>query len=248
MSLPRFYCSELKPIEGATLGAEVSLPEAAAHHAVRVLRLREGDEVVLFNGCGQAWQGRISAAGRSVSVTISAALNSNTEAPLNITLVQALPSGDKMDWVVQKAVELGVMRIQPIAAQRCVVKLSGERALKRVTHWQEVAVGACEQSGRNVVPQVLPILDLARYLAQPSAAGDYRFLLAPGGGQRLREMAAPMIGVSLLIGPEGGFAPEEEAAAKGAGFSPLLLGPRILRTETAGLAAIAAMMALWGDL
>lgn len=244
MSLPRFHCPGLLTAPGET----IVLPEAAAHHAVRVLRMRAGDALTVFNGSGGAWQGCIVEAGRQVSVRIEAAAAAVAEPALHITLVQALPSGDKMDWVVQKAVELGVARIQPVAARRCVVKLAGERAVKRVAHWQEVAVGACEQSGRDVVPVVLPILELPEYLAQARGGEARCFLLAPGGGQRLRDMSAPAGEVCILIGPEGGFAPEEETAAKSAGFSPLLLGPRILRTETAGLAAIAAMMTLWGDI
>lgn len=241
--IPRFYAPTLVAAPGST----VMLTEQAAHHAARVLRLRSGDAVTLFDGNGHEWQGTLADVGRTVSVAIQSTGSGIAEPNLKVTLVQALPGGDKMDWVIQKAVELGVHAIQPVAAKRSVVKLSGERAVKRNTHWQEVAVSACEQSGRNVVPQVLPLLELPNYLATPAAIDALRFLLAPTGGQRLRDMPAPSGAVTLLIGPEGGFDEGEEAAARRAGFAPVLLGPRVLRTETAGLAALAAMMALWGD-
>ncbi|HTJ96737.1 MAG TPA: 16S rRNA (uracil(1498)-N(3))-methyltransferase [Rhodocyclaceae bacterium] len=242
--IPRFYCPDL----AATVGATIALPDAAAHHAGRVLRLKAGEQVTLFDGVGHEWEGQLASVGKEVTVEIQSAAAGVAEPILKITLVQSLPSGDKMDWVVQKAVELGVTSIQPVAAKRSVVKLSGERAVKRITHWQEVAVSACEQSRRNVVPQVLPLLDLNQYFAQTRNSEEQRFLLAPTGGERLREMAMPGNSIALLIGPEGGFDDSEEAAARSVGFKPLLLGPRILRTETAGLATIAAMMALWGDI
>lgn len=242
--ISRFHCPGLLATPGKTL----MLPESAAHHATRVLRLRVGDALVVFDGAGRAWQGRIESAGREVAVCIDTELDSIPEPPLRITLVQSLPSGDKMDWVVQKAVELGVGAIQPVQAKRSVVRLTGDRAQKRIMHWQEVAASACEQCGRDTVPEVLPLLDLNQYFAQLRAPDEQRFLLAPTGGARLRELSPPAGTLTLLIGPEGGFEADEEAAAKVAGFAPLLLGPRVLRTETAGLAAIAAMMALWGDI
>lgn len=243
--IPRFHCPDLAA--EAAVGTTVQLPAAAAHHAGRVLRLGIGDGVILFNGHGLAWLARLTEVGRSVSARIEAVSAGAAEPALRITLVQALASGDKMDWVVQKAVELGAHAIQPVAAKRSVVRLSGERAVKRVQHLQEVAVSACEQCGRNQVPVVLPLLDLAQYLARPGVDNEQRFLLSPLSQQRLREMPPPTAPVSLLIGPEGGFDSDEEAAAQRAGFTPLLFGPRILRTETAGLATLAAMMALWGD-
>lgn len=242
--IPRFYCPALHAAPGLT----VALPEQAAHHATRVLRLRSGDAVTLFNGSGAEWQGRIADIGRNVEVAIESAAAGIAEPDLQITLVQALPSGDKMDWVVQKAVELGAAAIQPVAAKRSVVKLDGERARKRVQHWQEVAISACEQCGRNTVPTVLPLLGLQQYLAQARQEAGARFLLMPTQGGSLRELEAPQGTVSLLVGPEGGFEAAEVEAARSVGFMPLQLGPRVLRTETAGLAALAAMLALWGDL
>ncbi|MDE2599702.1 MAG: 16S rRNA (uracil(1498)-N(3))-methyltransferase [Rhodocyclaceae bacterium] len=242
--IPRFHC----PALAAAPGSSVTLPDQAAHHAVRVLRLRVGDAVTLFSGNGEEWQGAIAEAGRDVRVTINASGPGIVEPELEITLVQSLPSGDKMDWIVQKAVELGVSAIQPVTARRSVVKLDGDRARKRNVHWQEVAISACEQSGRNVVPTVLPLLDLNQYFTHARKEEGLRFLLSPEGGRRLRDMEKPAGRISLLIGPEGGFEDGEVDAARSVGFTPLQLGPRVLRTETAGLAALAAMMAVWGDL
>ena len=241
--IPRFYC----PALDAT-STTVTLPDAAAHHATRVLRLRVGDAVTLFDGNGEERLGAIASAGRDVTVTIKSACPGIPEPALQITLVQALPSGDKMDWVVQKAVELGITAIQPVMARRSVVRLEGDRARKRVVHWQEVAISACEQCGRNTVPAVLPLMELNQYLVREHRNDERRFLLDPVGGQRLRKMDRPSGPISLLIGPEGGFDEGEMDLARSLGFSSLQLGPRVLRTETAGLAALSAMMAMWGDL
>jgi 16S rRNA (uracil1498-N3)-methyltransferase len=239
---PRFYCA-------IPLAAQrsIDLPEAAAHHALRVLRLKPGDAVTLFNGEGGEYPGRIADAGRKVRVELAAWRDIERESPLEVTLAQALPAGDRMDWVVQKAVELGVARIVPLAAARCVVKLAGERAERRAGHWQSVAVSACEQCGRNRVPEIAPVLDLRHWLAlQPANNEGRRLLLDPQAGLRLREVPARG-GVTLLVGPEGGLTEDEEAAARAAGFQGVALGPRILRTETAGPAALAALAALHGD-
>lgn len=240
MSLPRFYCPDLT----AEAGAHIRLPASVAHHALKVLRMRAGEEVVLFNGNGGVWHGVLEAGD---SVAITASLPALPEPEVRITLIQSLPSGDKMDWVVQKAVELGVHRIQPVAATRSVVKLAGDRATKRVTHWQDVAISACEQCGRSAVPEVLPIVALNTLLASPDNSITTRFILAPDGSERLRGMAAPAGPIALLVGPEGGLTAEETQLAIRAGYAPLRFGPRILRTETAGLAVISAMMTLWGD-
>lgn len=241
--IPRFYCPALD-----ASSTTVTLPDAAAHHATRVLRLRIGDAVTLFDGNGEEHFGEIASVGRDVTVTIKSSGSGIAEPSLQITLVQSLPSGDKMDWVVQKAVELGVTAIQPVMARRSVVRLDGDRARKRVLHWQEVAISACEQCGRNTVPAVLPLVDLNQYLAREHHEDERRFLLDPVGGQRLRKMDRPGNRLALLIGPEGGLEEGEIDVARSVGFHSLQLGPRVLRTETAGLAALAAMMALWGDL
>ena len=241
---PRFHCPDFSPAPGRI----VQLPEAAAHHAARVLRLRVGEAVTLFDGQGNEWCGELAEVGRKVTVKNLAEQVGIPEPALHITLVQALPAGDKMDWIVQKAVELGVSAIQPVQARRSVMRLTEERAVKRIAHWNEVAASACEQCGRNVVPPVLPVVDLLHYLGSTASAGELRFILRPNNGVQLRDTTVASRPLVLLIGPEGGFDPIEELAADKAGFTSLQLGPRVLRTETAGLAALAAMMALWGDI
>jgi len=231
-------------------GRACMLPLAQAHHALTVLRLKTGDAVTLFNGDGDEYDGVIEvAAKRVVKLRIGGRRPAVRESRLEIVLGQALSSGERMDFTVQKAVELGVASIQPLAAARSVVRLEAERAAKRVAHWQSVVIAACEQCGRNRVPPVAPVAELDRWLAQPGAAeaAVLRVLLSPGAEARLRDLPVPAGAVVLLAGPEGGFTPEEEARARAGGFTPVRLGPRVLRTETAAVAALAAMQALWGD-
>lgn len=241
--IPRFHCPfPLAP------GAIVELPAEAAHHATRVLRLNEGDPVDLFDGRGGEWRGRLQRSGKTVVAALELFTPDDREPPLAVTIVQALPAADKMDWIIQKCVELGAAEIRPVIARRSVVRLSGERLQRRVAHWQNVAVAACEQCRRNRVPRVAPPVDLAQFLGEPAMQNDMRLLLAPAGGVRLGQLGRPAAGVTLLVGPEGGFEDGEIVAADSAGFRPVGLGPRILRTETAAMAALAAMQALWGDL
>ncbi len=240
--ISRFHCPfPLHP------GATVELPDEAAHHALKVLRVADGDAAILFDGRGGQWSATLHPAGKKLRAVLGSFDAQDNESPIRVTLAQCLPSGDKMDYVVQKAVELGVARIQPVAAKRSVVRLSGERMEKRVAHWRNIAVSACEQSGRNRVPMVEAILDLPQYLAQAQEQNHPKWICLPEGGARLREHAAPQEQVILFIGPEGGFEESEVRAAKAAGFTPLRLGSRVLRTETAGPAALAAISALWGD-
>lgn len=240
MMTPRFFCPG-----GLVPDSDFLLPQAVAHHAERVLRLSIGDALVLFDGEGGECAGTLLTLGRQAAARLGPRQPVERESPVQITLVQALASGDKMDWVVQKAVELGAVAIQPVAAERSVLKLSGERAAKRVAHWQQIAVAACEQSGRNRVPAVGDVMSLERYLARP--AEGPRFVLAPGAEGALRHKARPAGPLSVLIGPEGGWSPAELELAARAGCEPLALGPRVLRTETAGLAVLAALQTLWGD-
>lgn len=237
--IPRLFCPT--PLAGRRA---VELPEAAAHHARRVLRLKTGDAVTLFDGRGGEVAGRLAPGGDGVRVDLGEWSAVEREAAFEVTLAQALPGGDKMDWVVQKAVELGAARIVPLAAARCVVRLAGERAVRRIAHWQSVAIAACEQCGRNRVPEVQPLRDLRGWLAElPPVDDSARLLLAPTGAALPRDLG-PRRGAFLLIGPEGGLTDEEVAAARACGFAAASLGPRILRTETAGLAALAALAAL----
>lgn len=246
--IPRFFCpAGDDPAESLAAGRVVTAPDSVAHHALKVLRLHNGDPLILFDGRGGEYVGCIVEAGRTLRVRLDEWREVDREPPLPVTLVQALPGSDKMDWIVQKAVELGVAVIQPVQAKRSVVRLSGERAEKRVAHWQQVAISACEQSGRNRVPEIREILDLGHYLAQSPADNETRMLLSPHEGVSLSTLPRPSGPLMLLIGPEGGFEEGEEAAARSVGFQGMRLGPRVLRTETAGLAALAAIMAVWGD-
>lgn len=240
--IPRLYCPDPLPPGGLH-----ELSADAAHHAVRVLRLGEGEVLRLFDGRGGAWNARIESLKPRVRVHLDGFDPEDLEPPLAVTLVQCLPAADKMDWIVQKAVELGVTAIQPVAARRSVVRLDGERAQRRLQHWQAVAVAACEQCGRNRVPVVAPLLDLPQYLARVGGENVGKWLLWPETPRRLRELEAPAAPLVLLVGPEGGLEEGEQTAALAAGFMPMGLGPRVLRTETAGLAALAAIMSFWGD-
>ncbi|RLJ62119.1 16S rRNA (uracil(1498)-N(3))-methyltransferase [Sulfurisoma sediminicola] len=241
--ITRIHCPQ-----GLAPGAHVALPETAAHHVSRVLRLKEGDPLILFDGRGGEWTAAITLVRKDeVRADLKTFDPVDREAPLAVTLVQAVAAADKMDWIVQKCVELGVAAIRPVAAKRSVIRLSGERMERRVAHWQAVAAAACEQCGRNRVPPVAPIVDLPQYLGEPAVENELRLLASPLDARRLRELPKPQGGVTLLVGPEGGFEDGESQAAHAVGFRGVNLGSRVLRTETAGAAALAGMMALWGD-
>ncbi len=229
-------------------GAELSLPEDVANHLLRVLRLREGDPCVLFNGDGCNYPAELLQAGkRNASVRIGAAQPVDNESPLAITLLQGVARGEKMDLILQKATELGVAAIVPVWAERTEVKLDAARVDKRVAHWRSVVISACEQSGRARVPQLSAPLALAD-AARAAADSPCRLILDPQGEQRLRSLTIGGAAATIAIGPEGGWSPRDRATLEAAGFVGLRLGPRILRTETAGLAAIAALQAHHGDL
>ncbi|MDR2839421.1 MAG: 16S rRNA (uracil(1498)-N(3))-methyltransferase [Azonexus sp.] len=246
MNLPRFYCRE--PLAS---GASVDLPPPVARHATRVLRLPPGAAMILFDGRGGEYLAHIERIERDrVLARLADWRDIERESPLAVTLVQALQAGEKMDFTIQKAVELGVRDIAPVTSRRSVLRLSGERAGKRVAHWQGVAAAACEQCGRNQVPLVAPLEKLENWLARP-AAGALRLMLSPEAEQTLADVSQvsqKADKIHLLIGAEGGLDPEEIIAARQAGFQAVRLGPRVLRTETAGLAALTALQLLWGDL
>ena len=213
---------------------------------IHVLRLQAGDAVTLFDGCGGEYAAQIRRIDKSaLTLGITARRQVSRESPLSTVLAQGISSGERMDYTVQKCVELGVCAIQPLITQRSVVRLAGERAEKRVAHWQAVAAAACEQCGRNQLPAVLPVQTLPQWLGT-SPGGD-RYQLSPRADLRLRDAPRPLGAVTLLVGPEGGWNDDETVAARLAGFVPLALGPRVLRTETAAVAALAAMQTLWGD-
>lgn len=238
--ISRFHFSDVLP-----QGDEVALPEAVSHHALRVLRLAAGAPLILFDGTGVEVEARLDIRGKHGFALLGERRRVSRESPLKVVLVQSLASGDKMDWIVQKAVELGVAGVIPVQAERSVLRLAGERALKRQAHWQQVAVSACEQCGRNEVPVIAPLQSLTSYLQSQEQA--VRLIMAPGAVQTLASLEAPGSVVHLMIGPEGGWSDPELAACRAAGALALGLGPRVLRTETAGLAALAALQAKWGD-
>ena len=228
--------------------SELQLPEAASNHLLRVLRLRPGAPLTLFNGRGGEYQAQLLGAGqRSARVRIDAQRDIERESPLQLTLLQAISRGERMDQVMQKATELGVTRIVPVNSEFGVVRLDASQAQRKREHWQSIVISACEQSGRNQVPEVTAIADLDSALQAHGDAAS-RLLLAPGGAVTLAAQAAGLRAATLLIGAEGGLSERELQLAVQHGFVACRLGPRILRTETAPLAAIALLQALAGDL
>jgi 16S rRNA (uracil1498-N3)-methyltransferase len=242
MRVPRVFVPE-RLVEGAC----VDLPGEVAEHLGRVLRLGPGADLMLFNGEGGEWRGTIEVLERGrVAVRVGSHRSADRESPLDLTLAQGISRGERMDYTLQKAVELGVSRIVPIASERSVVRLSAERGERRTEHWARVVLAACEQCGRTRVPRLLPVATMDEWLSAV-VPGLKLLLIRKEGACRLSELA-PDPSITLLIGPEGGFAAEEASAALRAGYRALRLGPRVLRTETAAVAALGALQTLWGDL
>lgn len=230
-----------------TPGARVPLPEAAMRHLVQVLRMGTGARVRVFDGRGIEVAAQLEVTGkRDACVVVLEALAPTPEPALGVTLAQAVSKGDRMDYTLQKAVELGVSAIVPLVSARSVVRLDAERQDRKLEHWAGVIASACEQCGRATLPELRPLQPLEAWLAQAPAEG-LRLTLDPLAARGLRE-CQPDGAVTLLVGPEGGLSPEEITHAKARGFEGVRLGPRVLRTETAGVAALAALQALWGDL
>ncbi|QJQ05182.1 16S rRNA (uracil(1498)-N(3))-methyltransferase [Undibacterium piscinae] len=241
--MPRFYC----PLPLA-IGALIDLPDTTAHH-VFVLRLEIGDTIQLFNGEGGAYVATLTGISKKqVSAEVKVFLPEEVELPYALTLAQALPEASKMDWIIEKAIELGASAIQPLSAQRCVVKLTAERAEKKMAHWQGIITSATEQCGRNRLAHLGNLIEVQKWLSQQDM--HKRILLSPRAESSLADWARhhPPQAVTLMIGPEGGFSEAEEQLAIRQGAIALSMGPRILRTETAGLAAIAALNAAWGGM
>ena len=239
--MPRFYVDfALSP------DSVVELPDNVVRH-LNVLRVKNTEEIVLFNGNGKSYPALPEVLEkRRASVRILREESTDNESPLNITLVQAVSAAERMDFTLQKSVELGVAEIRPVISERCVVRLSGERAEKRVARWQEIVVSACEQSGRNIVPKVLPLTTYAQALQQLPQETT-KLLMSLNRAQKLSDVQPQSGKVVFMVGPEGGWTEKEEQQAFDAGFQSVTLGKRVLRTETASLAAIAVMQTLWGD-
>lgn len=239
MRLSRFF------IDAPLSLGQHELPEAQAHYIGRVLRHAVGDAVQLFDGSGQEYLGELIEVGKkSVRVELREAIAGMSESPLRIHLGQGLSRGERMDWAIQKATELGVAEITPIVSARCEVRLKDERADKRMAHWRQVAISACEQCGRSVLPVIHAPLELDAWLQQIEA--DLKLVLHPVAEPWVSH--TPPRSLAFLIGPEGGLSDAEVDQARGAGFESARLGPRVLRTETAPVVALSVAQQLWGDL
>ena len=241
MRTPHIYTQQ--PL---TIGSSIILEEAPSRHISQVMRLHPGDKLNLFNGDGQQYNACLqSCSKQKVEAKILSAIEKDTESPINFTLALGISKGERMDYALQKAVELGINRFTPLFTERTVVKLKEERLERRLDHWRKVAIAACEQSGRNTIPSLEPAQQFNDWIIK-SEQGT-RLILHPNATHTLDSIAAPKEFVLLLIGPEGGLSETEITTAEANGFMPVKLGPRVLRTETAPIAALAAMQMLWGD-
>ena len=241
MRIPRIFHSN-----AINLNTEFSLDDDAANHIGRVLRMPVGAELSLFNGDGYNYPASISSSDKKrVNVIATAQLENPVESALKIHLGQGISRGDRMDFAIQKAVELGVTDITPLFTERCGVKLDGERLAKRNEQWQKIAISACEQSGRSIVPRVHPAISLTQWLAQDTK--ELKLTLHPRAKDTIKTLT-PNLNIRLIIGPEGGFSDQEITQTAAAGFTGIQLGPRVLRTETAALTAISALQLQFGDL
>jgi 16S rRNA (uracil1498-N3)-methyltransferase len=243
MRLTRVYVdADLGP------GQRLTVEGSAGNHISRVLRLRVGDPLTIFNGRGGDYAGKIEEIRRdTVQVTVLEHRDVERESPFQLTLAQGISRGERMDWVVQKATELGVTRIAPIFTERSVVQLDDRQAAKKVQHWRSIAIAACEQSGRNQVPEIATPVGLYDMLGQ-QVAGGAAFLLSPGAPLRVADVPDAGTRATVLIGPEGGLATVEQETAIRSGFTPVRLGPRVLRTETAAVCALTLLQQKFGDL
>lgn len=239
--MPRFHLPE-----NLSVGQTVALPDNIVRH-LNVLRVRPNENITLFDGKGKAHAARLTVLEkRRAEAEILREETADTESPLNITLIQSISSGERMDFTLQKSVELGVTAIQPVISERCIVRLDGERAAKRLARWQEIVISACEQSGRNTVPPVLPIIGYREALDKMPSEST-KLIMSINRARKLGDIHHPSGAIVFMVGPEGGWTEQEEQQAFDAGFQAVTLGKRILRTETAALAALAAMQTLWGD-
>jgi 16S rRNA (uracil1498-N3)-methyltransferase len=240
----RFYHSEKLELKHV-----VELIAQTHIHATKVLRLKVGDQFALFNGDGYDYVAKvIELSKHKTSVEIIDRYQVNHESPLKITLAQGLAAGDKMDWIIQKAVELGIQSIQPLLTERSIVKLDRERADKKLEHWRTVAISACEQTGRSIIPDILSPIHIAQWLSnQNQIANSLKLILTPAKAQNINHLEKPSSPVVFMVGPEGGFSEKEMNLALSSSFVPVNFGKRVLRTETASVVALSIMQNLWGD-
>lgn len=240
MRIPRFYDPQT-----LTEGNDIQLSDDVVQHVSRALRMKPGDYITLFNGDGFEYKTLLTQVEkRTVSARVETLLTVRTESPLTVNIGQCISRGERMDYAVQKSTEMGVKKISPLFSERCEVKLPKERQAKRISHWHQIAVSACEQSGRVIPPEIDMPGQLEQWLAQQDA--DLKLVLHHHSEQPLQEMSPPH-SVALLIGPEGGLTEDEVELAVSYGFKPLTLGPRVMRTETAPIAALTLLNYLWGD-
>ncbi|MBY6187577.1 16S rRNA (uracil(1498)-N(3))-methyltransferase [Marinobacter hydrocarbonoclasticus] len=242
MRVPRIY--QPTPLSA---GQQLALDDDGANHIGRVLRMQPGQALMLFNGDGHQYPAIITEAGKkNVLVTVQSVETVNVESPLALHLGQVISRGEKMEFTIQKSVELGAASITPLWSERCGVKLTGDRLDKKVAQWQKIAIAACEQCGRNVVPEVRPVMRLDQWMAEPF--DGLKLNLHPRAEYSINTLPEPVTDLRLLIGPEGGLSGDEITAAREQGFTDILLGPRVLRTETAALTAMTALQVRFGDL
>lgn len=242
MRLTRVHCATDIGVQ-----RQLTLSGQAGLHLSRVLRLKQGNELILFDGCGGEYRARIeSVAADRVDVAVLEFIPIERESPLQVTLLQGISRGERMDWTIQKATELGVTRIVPVSSARSMVKLKGERARRRQQHWQAVAISACEQSGRNRVPEIAGVSKLEQ-ACELIGQLPMKIMLAAHAGASQSDLPATCAALCLAVGPEGGLDPAEQALLEQHSFKALRLGPRIMRTETAGMAALSVLQSRWGD-
>ncbi|MDF7681428.1 16S rRNA (uracil(1498)-N(3))-methyltransferase [Enterobacteriaceae bacterium ESL0689] len=242
MRIPRIYHPD-----ALTPGCQIALSDDAASHVGRVLRMNPGQLIQLFNGTNQVFSAVIRAVSKKhVTVEVISGETENRESPLHIHLGQVIPRGEKMEFTIQKSIELGVSLITPLFSGRCGVRLEGERLQKKIQQWQKIAIAACEQCGRNVVPEIRPAMSLAAWCAEPDDC--LKLNLHPRASASINSLPQPVTRVRLLTGPEGGLSEEEIAMTARYQFTDILLGPRVLRTETTALTAITALQVRFGDL
>ncbi|WP_112197167.1 16S rRNA (uracil(1498)-N(3))-methyltransferase [Rahnella sp. NRRL B-41462] len=242
MRIPRIYHPEI-----LTAHSEIALSEDAANHVGRVLRMQPGQAIQLFDGSNQVFEASITQVDKkSVSVSLNQGVLADNESPLNLHLGQVISRGEKMEFTIQKSIELGVNTITPLFSERCGVKLDGERLEKKLQQWQKIAIAACEQCGRNRIPDIRPAMQLEAWCNEQD--DSLKLNLHPRASHSINTLPLPVSHVRLLIGPEGGLSAEEIAMTSGYGFTDILLGPRVLRTETTALTAITALQVRFGDL